>query len=731
MFTLPWLEMSRFTHSTLSKAAIVAILIVPTLYAGLYLTANWAPTENLDRLDAAVVNLDTGADAPSPTGEADDAESAQDAQEGGTGEDADRLEVGDELTRTLTEDGDAGFTWVESDVDDAASGLASGTYAATLTIPSDFSERIASSGGDDPEKAGLTLQTNDAYSFIVGQVANTILQQLNTNLNSDITAEYLDQVYIGFNDIHENIAEAADGASELHDGAVELEDGAGRLSDGAGELASGTRDLKDGTEQARDGSRELADGAGALVDGLDQAHDASGQLSDGASAVADGTGQLADGADSIVSRVDDVADRAEEILDHATSGLDRARDDLDEASDARDEMAQDIDDLAERYPDDPAVQRLAERADEFGDDLDHAGDRAGSAVDEADDLADDLGSSIDEAVDTAHGVRDSVHDLDDGATRVADGAGQLEDGLADLVDGGGQLEDGADRLADGAVQLDDGAQRLVDGAGELDDGLIQLHDGSVQLRDGLGELADGLASGVEQIPTYDNEDRDVRSDVVSLPVDGDLDKINEVSHYGEGLAPFFLSLALWIGGMITYMVINAIPPRSLATPASSRRVAWSGFVPGAVLGVGQVLLLFGVIAALLGFDAAKWPSTIAYGILIAGVFAAIHQVCVVWLGGVGRLVALVLLMIQLATAGGTYPVATAPEFLQWISPFMPMTHAVAGLRMLISGGTTGMLAVHLGALLLTGALAMGATIIGCRRKRMYTVARLHPSLQLA
>ena len=67
MFTLPWLEMSRFGRSALSKAAIVAILIVPTIYAGLYLTANWAPTDNLDRLDAAVVNLDTGADAPSPS----------------------------------------------------------------------------------------------------------------------------------------------------------------------------------------------------------------------------------------------------------------------------------------------------------------------------------------------------------------------------------------------------------------------------------------------------------------------------------------------------------------------------------------------------------------------------------------------------------------------------------------------------------------------------------------
>ena len=724
MFTLPWLEMSRFGRSALSKAAIVAILIVPTIYAGLYLTANWAPTDNLDRLDAAVVNLDTGADAPSPSSSGDsDGEDDSEAD--------DRLEVGDELTHTLTNEGDAGFTWIETDVEDAASGLASGDYAATLTIPSDFSERIASSGGDAPEKAGLTLQTNDAYSFIVGQVANTILQELSTSLNSDITAEYLDQVYIGFNDIHDNIGEAADGATELHEGTVELEDGAASLADGSGRLADGAHELEDGTAQVRSGAGELASGAGILADGLGQAHDSGGQLADGADQVADGTATLADGADSVVDRVDDVADRAHDILDHATSGLEAARDDLDDAGSVRDGMSEDIDKLAERYPDDPDVQRLTESADEFGRDLDRASERAGSAADESEELADELRGSIDEAVDTTHEVRDSVHDLDDGAKQVADGAGQLEDGLSELADGGNDLSDGAGRLKDGAVELDDGAGELVSAADELHDGSVSLHDGTIELEDGAGGLADGLGSGLEQIPTYDAEDRDVLSDVASLPVDGELDKANEVSHYGEGLAPFFLSLALWIGGMITYMVINAIPPRSLVTPASSRRIAWSGFVPGAVLGVGQVLLLFGVIAGLLGFDAAKWPSTIAFGIVIAGVFAAIHQVCVVWLGGVGRLVALVLLMVQLATAGGTYPVATAPEFLQWLSPLMPMTHSVAGLRMLISGGTTGMFAVHLGALLLTGALAMGMTIIGCRRKRMYTITRLHPSLQLA
>ncbi|RAE82141.1 YhgE/Pip domain-containing protein, partial [Burkholderia multivorans] len=96
--------------------------------------------------------------------------------------------------------------------------------------------------------------------------------------------------------------------------------------------------------------------------------------------------------------------------------------------------------------------------------------------------------------------------------------------------------------------------------------------------------------------------------------------------------------------------------------------------------------LYGVLWFALDFSAGAWLGTLVFSILVAACFHSVHQLCVAALGGVGRLIALVLLMIQIASAGGTYPVQTAPEIFQIISPFLPMTYAVTGLRTLIAGG---------------------------------------------
>ena len=119
-----------------------------------------------------------------------------------------------------------------------------------------------------------------------------------------------------------------------------------------------------------------------------------------------------------------------------------------------------------------------------------------------------------------------------------------------------------------------------------------------------------------------------------------------------------------------------------------------------------------------------------FSILVAACFHSVHQLCVAALGGVGRLIALVLLMLQIASAGGTYPVQTAPTIFQIISPFLPMTHAVNGLRTLVAGGDMFIAAQAAVVLLLMTAISLVATTVVCSRKRMVTLTQLHPSLQL-
>ena len=728
MFSLPWLELTRFKRHTITRLAIIVVAVIPAIYGGLYLASNWAPTEHLDKLQAAVVNHDEGAEKPNSDGE--------------------ELNAGDELVDQITPKGEGGFDWQETSLKEANDGLAEGKYFAILEIPSNFSERLVSTGGDDPddpEQAGLDLRTDDAHNFIVGQLAGTVLNEIKSGLNETTTAEYVSEVYIGFNDIHSATEKAADGASELNDGATELHEGTGTLvdgtktlDDGVGTLGTGINDLDEGAGKLVKGSGDLKTGADTLAKSTTEAKNGSKKVSDGAGQVADGTGELHDVADEATEKAEDVRSKADDLVEGARPKLKQAEDDLDSA---RTSVSEDMDDriaqLRKDYPDDPNVAKLADDMDTLGGDLDDAHERAKKATDDAKKLEDPVKNAVDDVMTKIRDADKKIGKLDNGAQQVATGASDLHSGLVKLDAGAGDLAKGAGDLNDGVIQLKDGTAKAKTGVADLKDGSSQLVDGSTKLdkgagklQDGSGELADKLEEGLEQIPTYDKSDRENRSDVVAMPVDAQKLKDNAVDAYGEGLAAFFVSLALWIGGMITYMVINAIPYRALMSPAKSSRVAWAGYVPGILFGIAQVAVLYAVLTFALDFSAGAWVWTLLFSILVAASFHAVHQLCVAALGGVGRLIALVLLMIQIASAGGTYPVETAPGIFQIISPFLPMTHAVNGLRTLIAGGDMFIAVQSAVILLLMTAIFLVATTVVCGRKRMVTLTQLHPSLSL-
>ncbi|MUK03474.1 hypothetical protein GM708_17125, partial [Vibrio cholerae] len=327
---------------------------------------------------------------------------------------------------------------------------------------------------------------------------------------------------------------------------------------------------------------------------------------------------------------------------------------------------------------------------------------------------------------------------------LADGLGQLQTGTATLArdtpalrDGIVSASDAADTLAAGASTLSAGAGDVAGGASALADGSGTAYDGAAQLEEGLGSLSNGsrdlaqqLSQGADQVPDYDDAQRSVLTGVGASPVSIERTHANAVDAYGEGMAPYFIPLALWVGGIVTYTVLRAVSPRALASSAASWRVSAAGYLQGALFAVLQAGVLLAILRVGVGLTGPHPAGLIAFTILTALVFTAIHQALVGLLGGVGRLVALVLLMLQLTSAGGTYPVATAPGVFQFLSPLLPMTHAVTGLRHLIAGGDTGIVWLSAAQLLIFFLLAAGLSVYASHRRRSWTLEKLHPSLSI-
>jgi putative membrane protein len=265
--------------------------------------------------------------------------------------------------------------------------------------------------------------------------------------------------------------------------------------------------------------------------------------------------------------------------------------------------------------------------------------------------------------------------------------------------------------------------RLKTGASDLDGGLYKLVGGS-------GKLAGGLHDGAERIPDYDKPDRDLRTEVMADPVKMASRDLHKAPNYGTGFAPYFIPLSLWVGAMVAYMLIQPLNRRALAAGASAWRIALAGWLPVAVVGVLQTAALMAVLHWAIGLQMVRAAGTVGFLFLVAACFAAIVQWLNARFGAAGRILVLAFLMLQLTSAGGTYPVQTSPGFFNAIHPFLPMSYVVEALRRLITGG--GLEPVRTACAVLTaftvGALAL--TALTARRRQVWTLDRLHPDLSL-
>lgn len=687
--SLPWFELARFRRSRITRAAVLAVAIVPLFYGALYIWANLDPTGRLDNVQAAVVNEDEMIEVAGQDGEKQP------------------VAVGRELAANLIgDDSRNNYDWLLTDAADARAGLADGTYKAVLTIPKDLSKAATSTSGDPSAavQGRLDLKTNDAVNFVNGQIADRILDAAKSSLNAQVTETYLGNLYLGFTDIKASLEEAADGAGQLADGAGELTDGANQLSDGTAQLADGATTLADGTRRLATGANQLDDGVGQLAGGLGQLEDRTAPLPGQTERLADGAEQVATGVAGFDRIVQQVAGAISGSTDEIDQRLGRLEQSLrDAATTCRESGA-------------PAAQCS---------DLDAAADSAATARTQLDGLVGQAGTIGEQSAALSRGARQVA----DGNRELADNVPALVGAIGDAADGADRLRSGTSQLADGAEDAATGADRLADGAGQLTDGANQLADGAGALRDGALELQSGLSDGSEQVPDYTEDERDQLAKTAATPVTDAADRLNKVSSYGEGLAPYFMALALWVGAMSIYLLLRPLSARAVASAAGSVRTALAGFVPGAALSLVQAVLLVGVLLGIVGVGASQPWLLLGLAVLTGLVFTAINQTFIAWFGGAGRFLAIVFVCLQLTAAGGTYPIETSPSFFGFLHSLLPMTYAVHGFRAATAGGTQGV-AFDAFVLVVFALLALGATALAARRRQRVSITRLHPTLQV-
>ena len=288
-------------------------------------------------------------------------------------------------------------------------------------------------------------------------------------------------------------------------------------------------------------------------------------------------------------------------------------------------------------------------------------------------------------------LTDGTRDLSDGLFKLEKGTGTLSDKVKELNEKAPDIQEGVNLLYDGTFELTDGLVKLKEASGKLNDGAAKLKDKMPDLKDGVNDLYEGastlnssLAKGGEKI-----SDRLVRSsktmgDFVANPINLDDTPLFDVDKYGVGLSPNFISLGIWMGGLMLFFLITDKVNEEKVGKVRSASAMFGKYLFCCAVGTVQAILL-SVAVMKLGLNPINTLNYIGFNIFLSWVFIAICITCVFLLGDVGRVLLIILLLLQLTSSGGTFPKELVPKFFQVINPYLPFTYSISGMREIISG----------------------------------------------
>jgi putative membrane protein len=645
VFRLAWLELRRF-RGPVRRLVPLLLCLIPLLYGAMYLWANWDPYGKTERIPVAVVDQDRPAEGPQ--GQPVDAGS----------------QLVQQLKATPT------FDWNFVTAAQARDGLRHNRYYFTVTIPADFSSDLATAGTSVPERAGITLQLNDANNYIAGIMTEVVQSKLQDQVDSAAHAAYVRSIYGELSTVRSQLDTASKAADLLVASTQTARQGSAALVSGTGDLQSGAAQTAAGADQIS----QAADRLNSLFGSLNQS--AAEQLPTAAATLVNAAGLAARGLDDI----------------HSATG---------QVHQATSKAVTDLTALADAHPglaDDPLYQNALKDAKNLDATAGYLDGQAATAA-----------ANAQQALAQADSVQSAANAIQ-GQVLTAQGALNLADS--------------------GTAQVADGAATVSKGLGTLSQGAQSFNSAADEAHSGASSLSGTINQALQRIPPTSPQDTARAADVLGSPVNITDTNLHPAKVYGRGMAPFFFGIALWVFGLFAYLLLRPVNLRAMANRVNALTVAAAGWLPAASLGGVAAVVLFAVVDVTLGLDPVHPWATIGLLLLAAGAFTAVDHCLRTTLGVPGDVLSLVLLILQLTASGGLYPMPTEPVFFQTVHGLLPMTYLIDGLRVTISGGSTANLARDAVVLLGFTLAFVGLTALTVRRQRVWTVARLHPDVSL-
>jgi len=726
------------------RVSVIAIIIVPLLYSLLYLDAFWDPYARIQDMTIAVVNEDGGAllDGKEVNYGEDIVENLKGNEEVGWD-----FTSNEKANEGLEKQGYYAKFVIPKDFSKSVVAAKEGKpqVADLQFVCNEKKNFLAAQINSQVEK----LLKEEIVGTISNNYVTVAFDKLYEAKDGFIkAADGSKKLYNGIGELNEKVPMLAEGANKLGDGSAQLKDGQGALNSGIKSINNGLSEVNSKVPDLGSGVDKLYDGSGALTGGSKGLYSAFNttiypavsSLKGGAnvlnSSLEAGKGSvstLKEGGKGLKVASDDVAAASSGINNGYQSvkgGVAQLIGGVNKSSAAMNSIAKDIVTAAKSNPEvakDPNIQAALQKiqalsqetsetpkkiqelqagTEEFGNKLGEFNgavnmytgkvnefatgtialtdsmNKISAGVSEISGGLNSLEAGLNENAEGSFGaglksVSDNMVALNSGLGQLRSNVPALSGGIQALYNGSNQLVDGSNALVDGQNKLNDGVSELTGKVPQLEDGVDKLYKGSNELatalKDGAGEMKSGLKNSSEEM-----------GDFVSAPINMKNEPINKVPNYGTGFAPYFISLSLWIGAIMMFFVISAKTDDDANLSKFDKVIG--KYLSFGFIGLLQALLVSTVVMGL-GLTPTSTGMYFASIVFLSLVFIAIIQCLISLFGDAGRLLGIVLLILQLTACAGTFPLEIVPKFFKVINPYMPFTYSVELLREVISANT--------------------------------------------
>lgn len=692
-------DMMRVRNNVIALVVIIGISVVPCLYAWFNIAASWDPYSNTGNLKVAVASADEGYEGSLIPIE---------------------INIGDKVLSALREN--TQMEWVFTTEEKATSGVKSGKYYAAIVIPKDFSNKMMSVFSEKVEKPEITYYSNAKENAIAPKVtdkgAGAVQRQVNEvfiETVSDTTLTVLQAV--------SNMTQASGAETIVDNLNTNLNQIAGDLTASAGllesfsdmtgsaqKLLSSTTEflqtVQQQTKESRQTFQETSKTFSGLDDSMDAAADSVGTALKSAENVYDQMDQVISGAFSdesadaqqIASTLDTLAGQVGNVVTAYTS--------------VRDSVAA----VADKYPEtSPLVDAIVVRMDTSIQQQKNLQSKLQDSAKGLRDATTDLGTARSELKDLAAKNRENMSGVSASyKSSVQKSLNQLSVSLTSSKQEISSLLSQLDQSANGIYKLTDTAdsdlseiQKVLGDSGEL------LAEASDRIADTTAKLDEMETSGdFSELEALISGDKSAISTFLAAPVSLDTHKIYEIANYGSSMAPFYSVLSIWIGGIVLVAMLKVNVSENCTKGLKNvklHQIYFGRFITFMIVGLFQSTLIALGDLLYLGIQC-EHPFLFLLGCWFSSlVFVNIIYTLTVSLGDIGKAVSVILLVVQVAGTGGTFPIEVAPSFFRAVYPLLPFTHSMAALRETV-GGMYGMnywidlgkLAIFLGISLIVG-----------------------------